>query len=155
MIKICSECGWTGDVSTNMKMCPDCHWSTLRPATNFDYIKLMDIDSMATYLNSMVNTGACNDFGIKTQRKCDGDCLPCIKEWLEMPKTATCIDCKYFMWGSCLHKESAHCNHHELWTPIDFGEYNISMFNIPKDIEDMIKMGIYTEEEIVEFIRRH
>ena len=66
-----------------------------------------------------------------------------------------CYNCKYYMWGVCLHKESAYCNHSELWTPVGFGDYDISMFNLPYDIKDMIEFGIYTEEEIVNMIRKH
>lgn len=66
-----------------------------------------------------------------------------------------CYNCKYYMWGVCLHKESTNCNHSELWTPVGFGYYDISMFNLPYDINDMIEIGIYTEEEIVNMIRKH
>lgn len=123
--------------------------------TNFERIKNMDINAMTNFLNDKVNTGACNDFGITHKRECDGECCECIKEWLETPVENYCSDCKYYMWGSCLHKESVHCNHSELWTPIGFGDYDISMFNLPKDVADMIELGIYTEKEIIEYIRRH
>ena len=66
-----------------------------------------------------------------------------------------CYNCKYYAWGVCLHKEAAHCNHSELWTPVGFGDYDISMFNLPYDVNDMIEIGIYTEEEIVNHIKNY
>ena len=66
-----------------------------------------------------------------------------------------CIDCKYFMFGCCIHPYSHDCNHFELWTPIGYGEFNISMFKLPDEIQDLIDIGIYTEEEVVRFIEVH
>lgn len=72
-----------------------------------------------------------------------------------MRKVGHCVDCKYYMWGSCLHINAVHCNHSELWTPIGFGDYDISMFNLPDDVKDMIEFGIYTEEEVLKCIENH
>lgn len=66
-----------------------------------------------------------------------------------------CSDCKYYMFGDCLHPHSFDCNHSELWTPIGYGEFNISMFKLPDEIQDLIDIGIYTEAEVVEHIRKH
>ena len=66
-----------------------------------------------------------------------------------------CYNCKYYMWGVCLHKERSYCNHSELWTPVGLGNYDISMFDLPYDINDMVEIGIYTEEEIINMIRKH
>lgn len=66
-----------------------------------------------------------------------------------------CSDCKYFMFGSCLHPYSHNCNHSELWTPIGYGEFNILMFKLPTEVQDLIDIGIYTEEEVVRFIETH
>lgn len=66
-----------------------------------------------------------------------------------------CSDCKYYMFGTCLHPHSSNCNHSELWAPIGYGEFNISMFKLPDEIQDLIDVGIYTEEEVVEHIRKH
>lgn len=60
-----------------------------------------------------------------------------------------CYDCKYYVWDICLHKEAVRCNHAELWTPVGFGCYDISMFNLPDNINDLIEYGVYTEEEVV------
>lgn len=82
---------------------------------------------------------------------------PCCKwcgQELDWSKNKGCFDCKYFMWGVCLHPYSIHCKNSELWTPVGFGDYDISMFNLPRDIKDMLIMGIYTKEEIVEFIKK-
>ena len=57
--------------------------------TNADYIRNMDNDELAALFNSWVDTGACNDFGIEHSRKCDSNCLECIKEWLNSPKDNT------------------------------------------------------------------
>lgn len=64
-----------------------------------------------------------------------------------------CYNCKYYMWGSCLHNESSNCNHSELWTPIGVGDYDISMFNLPLDIKGLLEIGIYTEEELINSIK--
>lgn len=66
-----------------------------------------------------------------------------------------CYNCKYYMWGVCLHKERSHCNHSELWTPVGFGEYDIFMFDLPCDISELLEWGIYTQEEIVNTIKEH
>lgn len=66
-----------------------------------------------------------------------------------------CSDCKYFMFGTCLHPHSSDCNHSELWTPIGYGEFDISMFKLPEEIQDLVDFGIYTEEEIVRYIEVH
>lgn len=66
-----------------------------------------------------------------------------------------CFNCKYFMFGSCIHQHSSDCNHSELWTPIGYGEFDISMFKLPDDVQDLIDFGIYTEEDIVNHIRKH
>lgn len=66
-----------------------------------------------------------------------------------------CSDCKYCMFGCCLHPNSNECNNSELWTPIGHGEFNISMFKLPDDVQDLIDFGIYTEEEVVRFIEVH
>ena len=66
-----------------------------------------------------------------------------------------CYDCKYYMWGVCLHKERSHCNHSELWIPVGFGEYDISIFDLPNDIGELLKCGIYTKEEIIKIIKEH
>ena len=65
----------------------------------------------------------------------------------------SCSDCKYRMFGSCLHPNGSNCNFSELWTPIGHGEFNISMFKLPEDVQDLIDAGIYTEEEIINFIK--
>lgn len=75
-------------------------------------------------------------------------------EYQDYAENKGCFDCKYFMWGVCLHPYSVHCKNSELWTPVGFGEYDASVFELPSDIHDMIEMGVYTEEEVVEFIRR-
>ena len=46
-------------------------------------INKMSVDEKAKLFSSWTVTGACNDFGIKHERKCDGDCETCLKEWLE------------------------------------------------------------------------
>ena len=51
--------------------------------TNFEKIKNMSIDELANLFSKWTTTGACNDFGITTSRKCDGNCQVCLKEWLE------------------------------------------------------------------------
>ena len=66
-----------------------------------------------------------------------------------------CYNCKYCMFGTCLHKSAAHCSHSELWTPIGFGVYDISVFNLPDEIKDLIEIGIYTEEGVLKFIEKH
>lgn len=66
-----------------------------------------------------------------------------------------CCDCKYYMFGTCLHKNAAYCNHSELWTPIDFEPFNMSILHLPDDIKDLIESGVYTEEEILKFIESH
>lgn len=75
-------------------------------------------------------------------------------EYQDCTEHKGCFDCKYFMWGSCLHPYGVYCMNSELWTPVGFGEYDISIFELPNDVNDMIQMGVYTEEEIVEIIRR-
>lgn len=48
-----------------------------------DKINQMSIEEKAKFFSSWTNTGACNDLGINTSRKCDGKCEICLKEWLE------------------------------------------------------------------------
>lgn len=55
--------------------------------TQYDKIKAMNIDEMADMFAGMTITGACNDFGIKVDRKCDSKCKECIKIWLESEVT--------------------------------------------------------------------
>ena len=59
------------------------------------------------------------------------------------------------MWGVCLHQEADHCNHSELWTPVGFGNYDISMFVLPLDISELLEWGVYTQEEVVNMIKEH
>lgn len=66
-----------------------------------------------------------------------------------------CANCKYFMFGSCIHQYGYDCNHSELWTPIGYGKFDISMFKLPDDVQGLIDIGIYTEEEVVRFIEVH
>lgn len=48
-----------------------------------DKINQMSIEEKAKLFSSWTTTGACNDFGILPNRKCDGKCEICLKEWLE------------------------------------------------------------------------
>ena len=47
-----------------------------------DKINLMSVEEKAKLFSGWTVAGACNDFGIKHERKCDGDCEACLKEWL-------------------------------------------------------------------------
>ena len=47
-----------------------------------DKINLMSVEEKAKLFSGWTVAGACNDFGIKHERKCDGDCETCLKEWL-------------------------------------------------------------------------
>ena len=58
-----------------------------KPKTNYDRIRNMSIEGMAEFMKGLVVTGACNDFGIPHQRKCNGNCKECIKQWLESEVT--------------------------------------------------------------------
>lgn len=49
-----------------------------------DKINLMSIEEKTKLFSEWHVTGACNDFGIVHERKCDGDCETCLKEWLQM-----------------------------------------------------------------------
>lgn len=64
-----------------------------------------------------------------------------------------CFNCKYYMWGSCLHINRFFCNNSELWTPIGMGRYDVSCFKLPKNIEQLIEEGVYTNDEVFNFIR--
>ena len=55
--------------------------------TNFERIKNMSVEELAEFIYSGNECGFCNQFGIDTGRKCDGDCVECIKHWLGL-KTA-------------------------------------------------------------------
>ena len=44
--------------------------------------KLKIVEEKAKLFSGWTVAGACNDFGIKHERKCDGDCETCLKEWL-------------------------------------------------------------------------
>lgn len=48
-----------------------------------DKITQMSTEEKAKLFSSWTTTGACNDFGILSNRKCDGKCEICLKEWLE------------------------------------------------------------------------
>ena len=48
-----------------------------------DKINQMSIEKKAKLFASWTVSGACNDFGILPNRKCDGKCEICIKDWLE------------------------------------------------------------------------
>lgn len=48
-----------------------------------DKINQMSTEEKAKLFSSWTITGACNDFGINTSRKCDSKCEICLKEWLE------------------------------------------------------------------------
>ena len=50
--------------------------------TNFERIKNMSVEELADFLYSETECGFCNNFGIRTGRKCDGDCVECIIFWL-------------------------------------------------------------------------
>ena len=50
--------------------------------TNFERIKNMSVEELAEFLYSGNECGFCNQFGIDTGRKCDGDCVECIIFWL-------------------------------------------------------------------------
>lgn len=132
--------------------------------TNFDRIKydirMMNIGDFIEFCGGKsCNNIICKYIPLKNGHcysNDDYDCGKCIVEYLKSkPLNDNCDDCKYYMWGSCLHKNAANCNHSELWTPIGFGDFEISMFNLPHDIKDMVEMGVYTEEEVVNFIRKH
>lgn len=48
-----------------------------------DKINQMSPEEKSKLFSSWTTTGACNDFGIFPNRKCDGKCEICLKEWLE------------------------------------------------------------------------
>ena len=48
-----------------------------------DKINQMSVEEKAKLFSSWTITGACNDFRILLNRKCDGKCEICLKEWLE------------------------------------------------------------------------
>lgn len=50
--------------------------------TNFERIKNMSVEELADFLYSGTECGFCNNFGVDVERKCDGDCVECIKHWL-------------------------------------------------------------------------
>lgn len=50
--------------------------------TIIEQIKELNVDKMAELFFGWVETGACNDFGVEHTRKCDSNCLECLKEWL-------------------------------------------------------------------------
>ena len=50
--------------------------------TNFERIKNMSVEELAEFIYSGNECGFCNQFGVDTERKCDGDCVECIKHWL-------------------------------------------------------------------------
>ena len=50
--------------------------------TNFERIKNMSVEELAEFIYSGDECGFCNQFGVDTGRKCDGDCVECIKHWL-------------------------------------------------------------------------
>ena len=50
--------------------------------TNFERIKNMSVEELAEFIYSGNECGFCNQFGIDTGRKCDGDCVECIIFWL-------------------------------------------------------------------------
>ena len=52
--------------------------------TNFERIKNMSVEELAEFIHSGDECGFCNQFGIDTGRKCDGDCVECIKHWIEL-----------------------------------------------------------------------
>ena len=49
-----------------------------------DKINLMSIEEKTKLFSEWHVAGACNEFGIVHERKCDGDCETCLKEWLQM-----------------------------------------------------------------------
>ena len=49
-----------------------------------DKINLMSIEEKTKPFSEWHVTGACNDFGIVHERKCDGDGETSLKEWLQM-----------------------------------------------------------------------
>lgn len=53
--------------------------------TNADRIRAMTDDELADFFYELVDSGACNDFGITHERECDSNCVECIKEWLNQP----------------------------------------------------------------------
>ena len=50
--------------------------------TNFERIKNMSVEELAEFIDSGDECGFCNQFGVVTGRKCDGDCVECIIFWL-------------------------------------------------------------------------
>ena len=42
----------------------------------------MSVEELAEFIYSGNECGFCNQFGIDTGRKCDGDCVECIIFWL-------------------------------------------------------------------------
>lgn len=82
MMKICTECGWNGDIPINENICPDCHWKCIRPMTNADYIRSMTDEQLANMINngvSFCHYGAC----------LDGEtCVGCALKWLHQTEWA-------------------------------------------------------------------
>lgn len=48
-----------------------------------DKINQMSHEEKAKLFSSWTTTGVSNDFGILPNRKCDGNCQICLKEWFE------------------------------------------------------------------------
>lgn len=59
-----------------------CKITTGKSQTNFERIKNMSVEELAEFLYSGNECGFCNQFGVDTGRKCDGDCVECIEHWL-------------------------------------------------------------------------
>ena len=59
-----------------------CKITTGKSQTNFERIKNMSVEELAEFIDSGDECGFCNQFGVDTGRKCDGDCVECIKHWL-------------------------------------------------------------------------
>lgn len=53
--------------------------------TNADRIRAMSDEELAEMISRFVTTGACNDLGIPSKKKCDSNCKVCILEWLRQP----------------------------------------------------------------------
>ena len=60
-------------------------------------INQMTEQEKAVFFGGWTKTGACNDFGIETNRKCDGSCDKCILEWLlSSADVVQCKDCEHW-----------------------------------------------------------
>ena len=55
-------------------------------------INQMTAAEKAAVFSMWTINGACNDFGIKANRECDGNCEKCILEWLLSDKVESLCD---------------------------------------------------------------